>query len=101
MHESLRKPARLAGLTALLLLAACGSSESNGEGAGPGGRAVMAHQRPAGVSRRAARPGRQAADDRAALKIYPTGSPNSPVLNVPLQLLTSGNLQAHYDQPHK
>lgn len=38
MHESLRKPARLAGLTALLLLAACGSSESNGEGAGPGGR---------------------------------------------------------------
>lgn len=43
-------------------------------------------------------PGR---NDRAALKIYPTGSPNSPVLNVPLQLLTSGNLQAHYDQPHK
>ena len=40
-------------------------------------------------------------NDKAALKIYPTGSPNSPVLNIPLQLLSHGNLQAHYDQPHK
>ena len=43
-------------------------------------------------------PGR---NDRAALKVYPTGNPGSPVLNVPLQLLTNGNLQAHFDQPHK
>lgn len=43
-------------------------------------------------------PGRR---DKAALLIYPTGNPGSPVLNVPLQTLTNGNLQAHYDQPHK
>jgi hypothetical protein len=43
-------------------------------------------------------PGR---DDRAALLIYETADPSNVVLNVPLQLLTGGNLQAHYDQPHK
>ena len=43
-------------------------------------------------------PGRR---DQAALRIYPTGNPGGAVLNVPLQSLTTGNLQAHYDQPHK
>lgn len=43
-------------------------------------------------------PGRR---DKAALLIYPTGNPGAPVLSVPLQALTTGNLQAHYDQPHK
>jgi len=37
-------------------------------------------------------------DDRMAIKIYKGASV---VLNVPLQKLTGGNLQAHYDQPHK
>ncbi len=46
----------------------------------------------------AGEPGRK---DQAALLIYPTGSPAQPVLYVPLQLLDGGNLQAHYDQPHK
>lgn len=43
-------------------------------------------------------PGR---DDRAAIRIFQTSNPGNVVLNVPLQTLTSGNLQAHYDQPHK
>lgn len=43
-------------------------------------------------------PGRH---DKAALSIYPTGNPGGAVLNVPLQALTTGNLQAHYDQPHR
>ncbi len=45
----------------------------------------------------AGEPGR---DDMAALLIYETANPTNIVLNVPLQLLTGGNLQAHYDQPH-
>ena len=40
-------------------------------------------------------------DDKARLFIYETANPSNVVLNVPLQLLTGGNLQAHYDQPHK
>jgi hypothetical protein len=39
--------------------------------------------------------------DQAALLIYETANPSNVVLNVPLQLLSGGNLQAHYDQPHK
>jgi hypothetical protein len=38
--------------------------------------------------------------DRAALRIYQTSNPANVVLNVPLQVLAGGNLQAHYDQPH-
>jgi hypothetical protein len=40
-------------------------------------------------------------NDSAALKIFETANPSNVVLNVPLQHLTGGNLQAHYDQPHK
>lgn len=43
-------------------------------------------------------PGR---NDRAALRIYETAVPANVVLDVPLQTLTGGNLQAHYDQPHR
>jgi hypothetical protein len=39
--------------------------------------------------------------DRAALKIYETANPANVVLDLPLQVLAGGNLQAHYDQPHK
>lgn len=39
--------------------------------------------------------------DQMAIKIYKTSDPGDVVLNVPLQLLSGGNLQAHYDQPHK
>ena len=39
--------------------------------------------------------------DRMAIRIYRTASPADVVLNVPLQVLSGGNLQAHYDQPHK
>jgi hypothetical protein len=40
-------------------------------------------------------------NDQAALKIYETANPLNIVLNLPLTNLTGGNLQAHYDQPHK
>jgi hypothetical protein len=39
--------------------------------------------------------------DKAALLIYETANPANVVLDVPLQPLSGGNLQAHYDQPHK
>ena len=39
--------------------------------------------------------------DRMAIKIYETANPANVVLNVPLQVLAGGNLQAHFDQPHK
>ena len=39
--------------------------------------------------------------DQAAFRVFETGNPGNVVLNVPLQVLTGGNLQAHYDQPHK
>jgi hypothetical protein len=39
--------------------------------------------------------------DRMRILIYETANPGNVVLNVPLQLLSGGNLQAHYDQPHK
>ena len=40
-------------------------------------------------------------NDKAALRIYETANPGNVVLNIPLQVLSGGNLQAHYDQPHK
>lgn len=46
----------------------------------------------------AGEPGR---DDEASFYIFETANPANVVLNVPLQTLSGGNLQAHYDQPHK
>jgi hypothetical protein len=45
--------------------------------------------------------GEPGTDDKMAIKIYETANPANVVLNVPLQTLTGGNLQAHFDQPHK
>jgi len=39
--------------------------------------------------------------DQMAILIYETAIPANVVLNIPLQTITGGNLQAHYDQPHK
>jgi hypothetical protein len=39
--------------------------------------------------------------DMVRLLIYRTADPTEVVLNVPMQKITGGNLQAHYDQPHK
>jgi hypothetical protein len=38
--------------------------------------------------------------DQMRILIYKTGSPADVKLNVPLQFITAGNIQAHYDQPH-
>ena len=38
--------------------------------------------------------------DMIALKIYQTSNTSNVVLNLPLQFVSGGNLQAHYDQPH-
>ncbi len=46
----------------------------------------------------AGEPGRQ---DEMGVVVYETANPGNVVLNVPKQLLDGGNLQAHYDQPHK
>jgi len=43
-------------------------------------------------------PGRE---DKMAVKVYETANPGNIILDIPLQLLDGGNLQAHYDQPHK
>jgi len=45
--------------------------------------------------------GEPGSSDQAALLIYQTANPSNVVLNVPLQVMSGGNLQAHYDQPHK
>ena len=45
--------------------------------------------------------GEPGGNDQMAIKIYETANPANVVLDVPLQQLTNGNLQAHYDQPHK
>ena len=42
--------------------------------------------------------GEPGSSDQMAIKIYKDASV---VLDVPLQVLSGGNLQAHYDQPHK
>jgi len=39
--------------------------------------------------------------DQAALKIFQTSNSSNVVLDIPLQQITGGNLQAHFDQPHK
>lgn len=45
--------------------------------------------------------GEPGTSDEMAILIYETANPANVVLDVPLQLLTGGNLQAHFDQPHK
>lgn len=45
--------------------------------------------------------GEPGSSDRMRIFIYRTANPAEVVLNVPLQALSGGNLQAHYDQPHK
>lgn len=45
--------------------------------------------------------GEPGGNDQAAILIYQTSNPANVVLDVPLQQLTGGNLQAHFDQPHK
>jgi len=45
----------------------------------------------------AGEPGRM---DQASFLIYETANPANVILDVPLQLLDGGNLQAHKDQPH-
>jgi hypothetical protein len=45
--------------------------------------------------------GEPGTSDKAAFKIYETANPSNIVLNLPLTVLTGGNLQAHFDQPHK
>jgi hypothetical protein len=39
--------------------------------------------------------------DQMAIRIFQTSNPGNVVLSLPLQALDGGNLQAHYDQPHK
>jgi len=39
--------------------------------------------------------------DKAGLKIFETAHPSNVVLNLPLTFMNTGNLQAHFDQPHK
>jgi hypothetical protein len=45
--------------------------------------------------------GEPGGSDQAAMKIFQTSNPGNVVLDIPLQQLSGGNLQAHYDQPHK
>jgi hypothetical protein len=45
--------------------------------------------------------GEPGGDDQMAILVYETGNMGNVILDVPLQNLTGGNLQAHYDQPHK
>ncbi len=45
--------------------------------------------------------GEPGGNDLSAMRIYQTSNPANVVLDVPLQQLDGGNLQAHYDQPHK
>ena len=45
--------------------------------------------------------GEPGSSDSAALLIFETANPGNVVLNLPLTHLNGGNLQAHFDQPHK
>jgi hypothetical protein len=45
--------------------------------------------------------GEPGTNDQASLYIFETADPSNVVLDIPLQDLSGGNLQAHYDQPHK
>lgn len=42
--------------------------------------------------------GEPGSNDEAAFVVYPNGDPLHPVLNVPLEFITGGNIQAHVDQ---
>ena len=42
----------------------------------------------------------RAENDKMAIKITNTAN-GDVILDIPLQTLSGGNLQAHYDQPHK
>lgn len=45
--------------------------------------------------------GEPGGNDQMGMKIYEAANPSNVVLDLPLQQLNNGNLQAHYDQPHK
>ena len=45
--------------------------------------------------------GEPGTSDQAAFLIYETANPANVILNIPLTYITGGNIQAHYDQPHK
>jgi len=45
--------------------------------------------------------GEPGSNDRISLRVFETANPSNVVLDVPLQGVVGGNLQAHYDQPHK
>ncbi len=45
--------------------------------------------------------GEPGSSDMAKIYIYETANPAHVVLDLPLSYLSGGNLQAHYDQPHK
>lgn len=45
--------------------------------------------------------GEPGTNDRMAIRIYQTSNPSNVVFNQPLQTLSHGNLQAHFDQPHR
>ncbi|WP_196137128.1 hypothetical protein [Aliikangiella sp. G2MR2-5] len=45
--------------------------------------------------------GEPGGDDQAAFKLYETANPANVIMEVPLQSITGGNIQAHADQPHK
>ena len=45
--------------------------------------------------------GEPGSSDQMAILIYETANPANVPLNVPLQVIDGGNLQAHFDQPHK
>lgn len=45
--------------------------------------------------------GEPGVNDQMQILIFETANPGNVVLEVPLQTLSGGNLQAHYDQPHK
>jgi len=45
--------------------------------------------------------GEPGSSDQMSILIFETANPGNVVLNVPLQVISGGNLQAHYDQPHK
>jgi hypothetical protein len=45
--------------------------------------------------------GEPGSNDQMGILIYETANPSNIALDVPLQVMSGGNLQAHYDQPHK
>ena len=45
--------------------------------------------------------GEPGGNDQMGIKIFETANPSNVILDVPTQLLVGGNIQAHFDQPHK